>query len=1462
MSPEVPNADKNENIQHEQDRLDALDGDVDQNIDIRGKREELNETYIKRVNDIQGRLRDLFTKVDRQKDMSAPHWQALEATCFDVQGKLLENIANIDKENIVREIGTFNGAIDEFLQRLYAVEHTDVQGESIPEIDNPLVLASANTLRLLREGAIDKQSGIQQAITSLQERIMQETKSLGVRAMENDHDAQRNHIGILQQLNAELQDLQTAFLQASQESILHDLDLAAQQAQILYNVGRKEEANRLLFQLYEKYGKEMIEELQPGVWEKVKNAVSTLRDENKLTPFEIKLMTNADDAFQHALGKQKNAAGGSIDLLDQHEGIWLSRSEEKEDPRYREIRGTQPSFMNTIRTARIVPSERDTSLRIVEQPHRRREELGKADGGWERVLVHIGADEYGNGGHHQVVYRGPQGALRSASGDIIAEQTDLSASQISVDARGLGNVYLSPKTQSILDHPPSGYRVALRNAPRRVSLGSWNAPVANILTPDDIVYTAVEDGKLRVENSAGDLVEVRDVSELKKEREEHSRDVLRALDRDPAVHSVMAGVSTIQANLGAMGELLSAGLDAGAGKSEEYVAYARNLARPVFATLNNPAMKRSILDVRGMLEALRNTTFGLALGGIEEEIDDRIDALNDVLRVLEDSSIDNICKTILDTSFRANTWSAWVESGEAAKFVGSIVIATAAVVAAVALCVATFGAASPLVIAAAFAAGGIAGYELSSEAVYQYKNLFNEDVRTGNTIQTSRSRLGAVFEGQMITDPATGRQIPMNSVEHCAIPIVRDFCVNFAITLATIGLGHLAAGKISMLLSRSAWVQTMAENGGFQRMMQSMNRIKVSYEAIADKSLARKIVMESFQELGEETAEAGIQQGFNNIDARLGVLSGVIVVAVQGIRIRPRNRGLSVHVPSSVSLVQAQEALALQLNAHNHSVSVSGNVATVRMWNGEMMEVEFVADTTVDRALEGNGEAFEHALECAKNQDTMQLKEYCTTYNIDRGERIALTKALYGDLYQEGMGELVHDLHTAFPTAIDPEVKTAEIVVRNAVKLRRLEASLQADPFKLDADQAHALTMLTLDTGLAGYPKPPPPPARKPKDTQPSLPSETAAKSKNVLPNPPPPPPLGKPGGSQAVQPPTSAASSAQVVPKPPTPPSQQSPSRNLSTSQQQQNTHKTHSEHSSARPSRMDETFETGVESTGAALQTFDLFSLLKQSSYTSVRNDLAQLRYSDLIKYEENYNRRVDELDRVYQDQYPSAKPLRFSEQGEVNQYLFECANQPNLNGELQNKNAQDTAAAGYQLNYGKVVDASKSLTTFWFNPRVEQTAQVIKVLDAALQNTDAQVKVHVDGFTDALRPEARPGDKIVVYLEADNHTGINAFLSCIQSEGTPFLALMKPATFSGLIGQLKIPVSPGISFVERSPGGKSWDTTISDNVFETSSFWVSLRRQWFNDSVKPDEKEWRMAIRQTRSTRNRNMPGLTSD
>lgn len=932
MSPET-HPENEHNIQREQQRLDELDTKRDSTIDIGEEREQLTQTYIKRVNDVQGHIRDLQKKIDVQKDMRAPHWQRLESVCFDVQGKLLEQLSAIDEENISRDVAVFNGAIDEFLATLKSAEAYS-EGEVVTP-EKPLLTflgASISMLRSKRESKIDERSHVQDELQDIQEAIRKDTEALTTHARRGDREHQPIIVERLTRHQEELTQVEQQLAVTSQSVTMLDIQITALQAQKEQEQGNTWEADRLLIKLKERFGS-ALSAMHPGLWKKVGEAEQRLLFAEALSDFEQSLLRNKGNALQIAVEQQRRASIGEVDFLDQYRGYGLSLR--KESPRIETSLRRRPSrvpFGQSLAFGQLVPSQRNSLLQLQLQPEI---QLGTMRDG-EVIVLQVDAENENEVQRPLLIaFRDKNGVVRLQDGSEVQQPMEIRPSTVG----GMKSVYLSPEAQQMFENTPYGYRIALRNFPQRVAVQSWNAPSVRLLTTNDLAYVGTHEGDLFVKDGKEQLLTITNIGDLEKQREEQSRDVLRALDRDPSVQTIVGKTSAMQLHLQSIGELLSSGTAKEAEKAAEYVEYARSQARPLLALLNDPQLKGQLQAVKQQLRTLERTQFGFALGGIEREIAERIDAIDDMVAVLENPDIRRMCEMILDKSkFHPDTWAQWWKT-EGVKFLAAIVVATAAIV----TIVATFGAATPLwAIAAAGAAGGIIGSELAAEGVHLSYHVFDEDVRSGNATYSDRSLLGKYFEGQKVIDPVTGKERDMSFLFDVANPYAKQFFVNFAITFATLGAGRWAAGKINLLAQNTKWIQTMTQNGGFQRMSQSLGRIKAGFESIADKSLARKIVMESLQEIGEETAEAGIQQGLNRIDARLGMLAGFLVVTGQGIRLRPRVRGFAVDVPATASVEQAQEALRAQLEAEGHNAEIEGSTMMVTMWNGEKMEVEFL----------------------------------------------------------------------------------------------------------------------------------------------------------------------------------------------------------------------------------------------------------------------------------------------------------------------------------------------------------------------------------------------------------------------------------------------------------------------------------------------------------------------------------------
>ena len=962
MSPES-HPENDRQIQDEQKRLDELDSKRDNTIDLDNDKDRLTQTYIKRVDKVQGRIRDIYRKIDVQKDMKAPHWQQLESVCLDVEGKLLERLSIIDEENIGRNMAAFNGSIDEYLARLDKTEHPSKSSEdecSMPKQVEKLLSQKRNELNSLT----NEKDVMQQQMDTLKEKygkvieFLAHSASLDqswmldiadlmeLRNRTANMETQKEIIDLLiENYHKPALELEAKIQKKSVEIMQPHCIVVAMESQIEREKGNEKLADRMLVKLKEKYGDGGIAALPSALSKKIEAAFSHLKENGDLTDFEHALFGKNPNTLALAVSAQSSAAHGNIDLLDQYQNWGLGVGKKHETAirvqTAKEKRESKNYWRNNLTVDSFLPTGRSPLLEKLGEF--RPVELGKSDNG-EVVLVQ------GEGNQSIIGFRENDGTVHTQNGTTL-ENSIFKPASVGRGNERLDQIYLTPQAQDMLSKTPYGYQVIPKNKPRFTQVAGWNAPAVRVLNSSDLVYASVDDGKLFVRDGDENLKSVESVSDLEKERTEQSQDVLRALDRDPAVQGCFQRTATLRDYLEGFVPLIQASLDGSGEKDESYVTYTRGLAYLIQQIYEDPSVNENLESAKQSLETLKNSEFGLAARGIEIEIQNRIDAIDRMITLFRDKEeIVKLCTMARDKS--VFTSSEWTECAKNSlpKFLAAIALATAAI-----LTVTSGGAATPLfVIAAAGAAGGLVGSELAGEGMHWYHRLLDDEVRSGVATYSDRSLYGGFAEEYTRLVLKEGISTDLlckavnDSVTKVAAPYFQQFAVNFAITYATLGAGRFAAGK----LSNAKWVRAIANSGKCKELSQSLARIKASYESIANKSLANKFVMETTQEIGEEITEAGIQQGFNVLDARLGFLAGFLLCTAQGIRVRPRVRGLSVDVPSDASVEEAQEALRIQLEALGHEVGVSGEVMKVKMLHGEAMEVEFGREVGADEIQE------------------------------------------------------------------------------------------------------------------------------------------------------------------------------------------------------------------------------------------------------------------------------------------------------------------------------------------------------------------------------------------------------------------------------------------------------------------------------------------------------------------------------
>lgn len=593
-------------------------------------------------------------------------------------------------------------------------------------------------------------------------------------------------------------------------------------------------------------------------------------------------------------------------------------------------------------------------------------------------------------------------------------------------------ITVSNDANSMLNQkPPEGMTLVLKRIPRSISLstkynGGRNGRTitkfqrvihADQLTVADLAYARIEGDDL-VTRDAKDGEEKR-TSRMKveKDREEKSRDVLRVLQRDPSIRFTMSAAVSIQKSVENLHGMLDAH-DKGSARAA-FVNFARNEARPMLDLINDPHTKQNIAQARQRLVQLKEEGLGVALGGIEHQIDAQIKALDGFVTVIESGETKNLLKTIMDAfKFDADTWWNWFKT-DGIQLITAIVIATAAVVAVVL----SFGAAAaPLwAIAAAGAAGGLIGSELGAEAGRGLHYLFND--QEGVTY-TNRSLIGKKLEGQKIYNPKTGTYEELTWLGDVTLPYAKQFGFSFAITYGTMGLGQLAGSGLSKLLANSKIVEKVGGNrilGPLTRSLMRLNRNPHALEKVNGfkeglKRFVQQMPKKTAEEFSDEAQEELLTRFLNHLDAGLinaesqiglGTVAGFILATLKSTRVNPN--GSIPYAPESGQTMQQRFS---EIRAHAETkgyivTEIGDGTGYLRLRSADGKDVvDMVPESETGKRtedskpadlkdnVEQSSEQKESALQLAEKGDIASLKEYLKSHDVDDATRIKLAETL------------------------------------------------------------------------------------------------------------------------------------------------------------------------------------------------------------------------------------------------------------------------------------------------------------------------------------------------------------------------------------------------------------------------------------------------------------------------------------
>ncbi len=516
--------------------------------------------------------------------------------------------------------------------------------------------------------------------------------------------------------------------------------------------------------------------------------------------------------------------------------------------------------------------------------------------------------------------------------------------------------------------PPEGQTLVLKRIPRPIDLrapdseqyGRGSRQFQKVLGTDmvrkeDLAYANVDGDNLTTRTlpkNREDLQKPPDPKDLstesvrisEKKQEETTRDIQRVLDRNPAIRGVKQVASTVQQTVGHLQKFLEAGQIGSA--RDSFVKFAQDEATPTLKMLENPQLRNDVDEAKKALRALKGVN-GVALGGLEEQIDAQLKALDSFTTMLTDGRTLNLLKTITDESkFAADTWENFI-TNELPVIVASIVVACAAA----ALIVATMGGAAPLVAvsagtlffstAGATALGGIVGAELGKEAVYQGRQIFDKSVRSGETTFTERSLPGKYLEGQRKFNEATGQDEDLELFADVVNPLAKEFAFGFATTLATMGIGNVVGGQLSRILQNSKMIERLtARSDVMKSVVRRLTQLNTHGGSTEQSASLKESILRAIKTLGEEFGDEGqehlLEQFLNELDVALaasdavdgklgfGTVAGVLLAIAKNTKIGKATVSYDVRGKSPQALAARTQAIRAEAEGNGAIVTDLG----------------------------------------------------------------------------------------------------------------------------------------------------------------------------------------------------------------------------------------------------------------------------------------------------------------------------------------------------------------------------------------------------------------------------------------------------------------------------------------------------------------------------------------------------------
>lgn len=300
------------------------------------------------------------------------------------------------------------------------------------------------------------------------------------------------------------------------------------------------------------------------------------------------------------------------------------------------------------------------------------------------------------------------------------------------------------------------------------------------------------------------------------------------------------------------------------------------------------------------------------------------------------------------------------------------------------------------------------------------------------------------------------------------------------------------------------------------------------------------------------------------------------------------------------------------------------------------------------------------------------------------------------------------------------------------------------------------------------------------------------------------------------------------------------------------------------------------------------DLLSCIAANGYAKVREELRRMEFIDLLQYSQYYAHQVSALELAYRAQ-PVRQMPHVANLEELERFQSEIMLQ-----NAKNASTNDGQYARYEAKNSPRSKAEGPTLSIYINPRIECAAETVRILDHCLADCTGDMKTYFiepdgtelgvqepDGIVKEISEEnplqqLRQGNGIVVYFSEKDLVSQNIFFHRLNAILPSLGPLLRPTGLRDIMCTAKIPLTPGITYVERG-SGDSWDRqkenrwkTPESHAFEN---WpgdrptVDHRKQhalilnWL-EGRKPSKAAWTSAM-QLRDDVNRerlpNMPGL---